>query len=250
MNPSSVDPSVDSAAGGASVDVPPVLPDMARTRQSASRQPFTTGRTGAPKSLSQSVGIVLRMIVQDLATALRYYYMVRLAGARIVPRPVRFVMYRVAGVRLQQSKIAPGLFIGGPPSNLAIGHNTSINVDCFFDCLAKVTLGRNVMVGMGAMIVTSDHPVGPDGVAQGQVVGRDVVIGDGVWLGARTTVLPGVTIGEGAIISAGAVVTRDCRPYAIYAGVPARLAGHLPGGADRSAAERQDESATTGGAEA
>ncbi|GIG02717.1 acyltransferase [Catellatospora citrea] len=232
---SSVGPSVDLPAGDASTDAspaPPLMADGSRTMRSALRRPVATGETGAPKSLGQAVRIVLRMIWDDLTGALHYYYLVKLAGARIVPRPVRFVMYRLAGVRLQQSKIAPGLFIGGPPSNLTIGHNTSINVDCFFDCLAKVTLGRNVMVGMGAMIVTSDHEVGPDGTAQHQVIGRDVVIGDGVWLGARSTVLPGVTIGEGTIISAGAVVTRDCRPRAIYAGVPARLAGHL-GGADR-----------------
>ena len=79
----------------------------------------------------------------------------------------------------------------------------------------------------GVTIVTSDHPIGPDGRPQGDAVGREVVIGDRAWLGARSMVLPGVTIGEGAVISAGAVVTRDCRPYAIYAGVPARLVGHL-----------------------
>jgi maltose O-acetyltransferase len=185
------------------------------------------GRTGDPKSLRQVLRIVLRMIREDIVTAARYYYLVKLAGARLVPRPLRYVLYRVAGVRLQQSDIAAGLFIGGPASNLAIGHGTSVNVDCFFDCLAKVTLGSNVMVGMGVTIVTSDHPVGPDGRPQGQPVGRDVVVGDRAWLGARSMVLPGVTIGEGAIISAGAVVTRDCRPFAIYAGVPARLVGHL-----------------------
>jgi maltose O-acetyltransferase len=168
------------------------------------------------------------MIGDDAVTAVRYYLLVRLAGARIVFRPLRFLIYRAAGVRLKQSNIAAGLFLGGPPSNLTIGHGTSINVDCFFDCLGKVTLGRGVMVGMGVTIVTSDHPVGADGQPEGLPVGRDVVIEDGAWLGARSMILPGVTVGEGAIVSAGAVVTRDCRPLSIYAGVPARLVGHRP----------------------
>jgi maltose O-acetyltransferase len=188
----------------------------------------TVGRGGDPKSLGQLLRIVLQMVRDDLTGAAQYYYMVKLAGARFVPRPLRFLLYRAAGVRLQLSTVAPGVFVGGPPSHLTIGHGTSINVDCFFDCLARVTLGRNVMVGMGVTIVTSDHPIGPDGRPQGEVVGRDVVIEDGAWLGARSMVLPGVTVGEGAIVSAGAVVTRDCRPFSVYAGVPARLVGHPP----------------------
>jgi maltose O-acetyltransferase len=199
------------------------------------RRPVAVGRTGDPKSVRQALQILVRMLRDDIVTAARYYYLVKVAGARLIPRPLRYVLYRLAGMRLEQSNIAAGLFVGGPASNLAIGHGASVNVDCFFDCLAKVTLGRGVMVGMGVTIVTSDHPIGPDGRPQGEPVGRDVVIGDGVWLGARSMVLPGVTVGEGSVVSAGAVVTRDCRPFAIYAGVPARLVGNL-----RTEAETSD----------
>ncbi len=204
--------------------------EMRRNRGNPSflRRPVAVGSTGSPKSFRQTLRILMHILRDDVVGAAQYYFVVKLAGAYFVPRPLRYVLYRIAGVRLQQSIIAPRLFIGGPPSNLTIGHGTGINLDCFFDCLAKVTLGRSVMVGMGVTIVTSDHPVGPDGRPQGQVVGRDVVIGDRAWLGARSMILPGVTVGEGAVISAGAVVTRDCRPYAVYAGVPARLIGQLP----------------------
>ncbi|GAA1026501.1 hypothetical protein GCM10009557_04460 [Virgisporangium ochraceum] len=184
------------------------------------------GRSGAQKSVGSAIAIALRMTRDDVLEALRYYYVVKFAGARLVPRPMRYALYRSAGMRLQLNSIAPGLFVGGPASNLTIGPGTSINVDCFFDCLAKVTFGREVMVGMGVTIVTSDHPIGPDGRPQ-SVVGREVVIEDRAWLGARSMVLPGVTVGEGAIVSAGSVVTRDCRPNSIYAGVPARLVGQV-----------------------
>lgn len=202
------------------------------SRTSFLRRPVAVGRTGEPKTIGQAAGVVGRMLRDDFVTAVRYYFLVKLAGARIVPRPLRYVMYRGAGMRLHRNDIAAGLFVGGPASNLTIGHGTTVNVDCFFDCLAKVTLGASVMVGMGVMIVTSDHETGPDGRPLPQVVGREVVIGDRAWLGARSVILPGVTVGEGTTISAGAVVTRDCLPNAIYAGVPARLIGRVPGSAD------------------
>jgi acetyltransferase-like isoleucine patch superfamily enzyme len=198
-----------------------------RGDRSMLRRTVAVGSTGDPKTLGQVILIVARVLRDDLVAAMRYHYFVKLAGERAVPRPLRYLLYRIAGVRLQRSNIAAGLFLGGPPSHLTIGRGTGINVDCFFDCLARVTLGRNVMVGMGVTIVTSDHPVGPDGRPQRQVVGRDVVIEDDAWLGARSVILPGVTVGEGAIISAGAVVTRDCQPFAVYAGVPARLIQRL-----------------------
>jgi maltose O-acetyltransferase len=180
-----------------------------------------TARSGAGHVL----WVVLKMTREDVAAALHYYYFVRLVGARLTPRVLRFLLYRWAGVRVEQSRIGPGLFLGGPPSNLSIGEGTTINVDCFFDCLGKVHLGRRVMLGMGVTIVTSDHPMGADGRPEPLPVARDVVIGDGVWLGARSMILPGVTVGEGAVISAGSVVSRDCRPFGVYAGVPARLVG-------------------------
>jgi maltose O-acetyltransferase len=205
----------------------PVRVRRSAGRLSFLRGPVTVGRSGDPKTLGQALSIVLRALRQDVVSAARHYYLVGLVGARIVPRPVRFLLYRMAGVHVEYSDLAPGIFLGWPPSNLTIGQGTTINIDCFFDCLGKVTLGRNVMVGMAAMIVTSHHPIAPDGRPQRQSVGLDVVIGDGAWLGARSTILPGVTVGEGAVISAGAVVTRDCKPFAIYAGVPARLVGRL-----------------------
>ena len=195
--------------------------------QSFLHRPVATGRSGAPKSLGQVLASLWKMLRVDTVRMVQHYYLVKLVGARFVPRPLRFPLYRMAGVRIELSMIASGVFVGGPPSHLTIGRGTSINIDCVFDCLGRVTLGRNVMVGMGVMVVTSDHPVDESGRPQGEPVARDVVIGDGAWLGARATILPGVTVGEGAIISAGAVITRDCRPFAVYAGVPARLIKHL-----------------------
>jgi maltose O-acetyltransferase len=86
----------------------------------------------------------------------------------------------------------------------------------------QIRTGSNVSIGPEATILTLGHeprsPVFADR-------GGDVVIGDRVWIGYRAIVLPGVTIGEEAVVGAGAVVTKDVDPYAIVAGNPARKVG-------------------------
>jgi maltose O-acetyltransferase len=75
---------------------------------------------------------------------------------------------------------------------------------------------------MQVLIGTSSHEVGPPEKRAGTLVKQGVTIEDGCWVGARAIVLPGVTIGRGCIIASGAVVTKDCEPGGLYAGVPAR----------------------------
>ena len=193
-------------------------------------RPVMVGRTGEPMSLVRAAGILLRWTREDVVRGFRHVYVNRLAGSHLIPRPVRFLIYRSVGAQVGRADIFAGLTITGRPQNLRIGHATGINVGCFFDCQGRVTVGERVMVGMGVTLITSDHPLGPDGRPQPAPAGRDIVIGDGVWLGARCMVLPGVTVGRGTIVSAGSVVTRDCLPDSVYAGVPARRVGPLPTG--------------------
>ncbi|MNP69519.1 Maltose O-acetyltransferase [compost metagenome] len=75
---------------------------------------------------------------------------------------------------------------------------------------------------MQVMLCSSTHEPGDVSRRAGKPSGKSIKIGDGTWIGTRAVILPGVTIGEGCIISAGAVVTKDCEPNAMYAGVPAK----------------------------
>lgn len=85
-----------------------------------------------------------------------------------------------------------------------------------------VTTGSDVSIGPEAAILTLGHdPQSPDFADQG----GDVTIGDRVWIAYRAVILPGVTIGEGAVVAAGAVVSRDVAPWTIVAGNPAREVG-------------------------
>lgn len=115
-------------------------------------------------------------------------------------------------------------------NELRIGDQTWIGQQCFLHAGGGLTLGARVGVGPGVRIITSAH----------QEAGRDlpvlfspvdfapVVIEDDADLGVGSVILPGVTVGRGAVIGAGAVVTADVPPYAVAAGVPARVLRYRP----------------------
>jgi acetyltransferase-like isoleucine patch superfamily enzyme len=108
------------------------------------------------------------------------------------------------------------------PSGVTIGGHTVINRDVLLDGRMGLQIGANVSISEGAAIITLEHdPDSPTFETRGALVR----IGDRVFVGARAILLPGVAIGEGAVIAAGAVVTRDVEPFAIVGGVPARPIG-------------------------
>lgn len=109
---------------------------------------------------------------------------------------------------------------------IRIGHRCVINFGTLMDGRRyPIKIGADVSIGPEASILTLGHeprsPVFADR-------GGPVVIGDRAWIGFRAIVLPGVSIGEGAVVGAGSVVTRDVDPYQIVAGNPARVIGERP----------------------
>lgn len=140
------------------------------------------------------------------------------AGSTLAPRVLRWAVYRLCGARIDTMNVFPGLQLAGPPSNLTVGPGTFLNVGCFLELVAPISIGRDCQLGMQVMVVTSHHTSNVDK----QPLGRPVVIGDRAWIGARATILPGVTIGDDVVIAAGTVVSKDCTEPGTYAGVPAR----------------------------
>ena len=111
----------------------------------------------------------------------------------------------------------------GSGANISIGKNSGIGINC--KVRGPLTIGENVMMGPDCVILTSTHNFERTDIPmieQGGAV-KKVTIGDDVWIGTRAIILPGVTIGNGVIIGAGAVVTKDVPDYAIVGGVPARV---------------------------
>lgn len=106
------------------------------------------------------------------------------------------------------------------PHLITIGKNVIIGNDCFIDGRFIVTFGNNINVGDHVHIYSGQHD--PQTTDFG-IKFAEVRICDHVYLGARCTILPGVTVGEGAVVAAGAVVHRDVEPYTMVGGVPARF---------------------------
>lgn len=116
------------------------------------------------------------------------------------------------------------------PENVQVGSNAFIGRGSFVHGGGGVSIGNDVLIGPGVKIWTTDHRFDSRALPMRQQ-GHDfgpVSIGDDVWLGANAVVLKDVTIGEGAVVAAGSVVTKDVPPYAVVAGVPARQIGVRP----------------------
>jgi len=110
--------------------------------------------------------------------------------------------------------------------NIYVGTNSHINQFCrvWASPSSKVVMGDNLLMGPGVKIFSSNH--GTDSVSSMNVQSfseKDIIIGNDVWIGANCVVLSGVTIGDGAVIAAGAVVSKDIPPNTIAGGVPAKV---------------------------
>jgi maltose O-acetyltransferase len=139
---------------------------------------------------------------------------------------------RAGVLRATGFAIGPGTFFGDMPGIIGtgdiytrfnIGASCWINVGCLFDLSSSITIGDQVALGPQVTLLTSTHTIGSSMQRTGPLQNLPVTIGNGCWLGARCTILPGVTIGQGAVVAAGAVVHRDVPPNTLVAGVPAQV---------------------------
>lgn len=117
--------------------------------------------------------------------------------------------------------------LGAGASSITIGNHTHLQPGCLLNAMvSNIVIGRNCMIGARCAFISYQHGFADltRPMQQQPLTSRgDIVVEDDVWLGVQVTVLDGVTIGCGAIVGAGAVVTKDVPPYAIVAGVPARV---------------------------
>lgn len=111
--------------------------------------------------------------------------------------------------------------------HVEIGENFYCNMDCIFLDVNRITIGDNVMIGPRVGFYTAGHPTDPEIRVMDLEFGLPITVKDNVWIGASSIILPGVTIGEGAIVAAGAVVTKDVPARTIVAGNPAKVMREL-----------------------
>lgn len=106
--------------------------------------------------------------------------------------------------------------------NIRLGRDVFLNFNCVILDVAEVEIGDQTQIGPAVQILTADHPRDPEQRALGIEFGRAITIGRNVWIGGGAILLPGVTIGDNAVIGAGSVVTRDVAAGATVVGNPAR----------------------------
>lgn len=155
-------------------------------------------------------------------------------------RLMRAYNQTIYGEESQRAKIMAELFgrpvraVIRPPfyvdygTEIRLGEGVFLNYGCVVLDVARVTIGDRVQIGPYVQILTADHPRDARERATGTEWGRPIRIGADAWIGGGAILLPGVTIGDGAIVAAGAVVTRDVAPGATVGGNPARALAARP----------------------
>lgn len=111
-----------------------------------------------------------------------------------------------------------GFYLRNPNARISIGAHTYVNRRTEFHCDKRIVVGSHCAIAWDVQILDSDHHL-----IDGQGEAAQVTIGNHVWIGNRAVILKGVTVGDGAVVAAGSVVSRDVPPRAAVAGVPARV---------------------------
>ncbi len=191
---------------------------------SSSQNDYENAKRWIPKSVRRA----LPEDIQEWIT-LAYWqardgqdFLTELAG--LIPfHTIRLLLYRA----VFKVKIGPASSIHRKcrfyrPGGVTIGANSVVNREVLLDGRMGLTIGNNVSISEGAMLLTLEHdPNSPDFAGRG----APVVVEKHAFVGARAIILPGITVGEGSVVAAGAVVTHDVPAYTIVAGVPARPIG-------------------------
>ncbi|UFS57847.1 acyltransferase [Subtercola endophyticus] len=151
-----------------------------------------------------------------------------IAATPFVPKYLRYLFLRAQGFHIEKSRINAHVRWSGS-GTVSIGVGVGINQYCDINHSASVTIGAGVALGRGVMIITATHEIGDNSRRCGPGMLAPVTIEEGAWLGARVVIMPGVTIGRGAVVGAGSVVTRSLAPNRVYAGSPAKAIRDLTG---------------------
>jgi acetyltransferase-like isoleucine patch superfamily enzyme len=134
---------------------------------------------------------------------------------------LRSTILKAAGLQIGRGSLfwgTPTIIGEAITTNLTIGAECGINVGCLIDVGGPITIGNHVGVGHHVMILSRTFAVGPAGQRAGAALYAPVVIEDGAWIGARCTIMPGVTIGAGAVIGATMVISTDVPPNTLLLG--------------------------------
>ena len=163
---------------------------------------------------------ISQKIITRFETVLLEFWLMVLRFVGFIPiHFIRKFFYIISGVKMPFNST---IHIGAnffKPSNITIGHDTIIGDHCFLDGRAPLKIGSHVGIASQVLIYNDEHDI--NSLDYGNSFGP-VEIGDYVFIGPRAIILPNIKIGKGAVVAAGAVVTKDIPDFEIWGGIPAK----------------------------
>ena len=137
------------------------------------------------------------------------------------PEELREIMSRLTGKKIDDTFRLFPPFYSDFGKNISIGKDVFINSGCHFQDQGGITIGDGTMIGHNVVLATINHDLDPAKMRKNHY--KPVAIGKYVWIGSNATILPGVIVGDWAVVAAGAVVTKDVSPLTVVGGVPAKV---------------------------
>ena len=144
-----------------------------------------------------------------------------LNGKYHTPEEIREIMGRLTGRKVDDSFRMFPPFYTDFGKNITIGKDVFINSGCHFQDQGGIEIGDGALIGHNVVLATINHALEPEENRKNHYA--PIKIGAHVWIGSNATILPGVTLGEYAVVAAGAVVTKDVPPLTVVGGVPAKI---------------------------
>lgn len=137
------------------------------------------------------------------------------------PEELREIMGRLTGKKIDESFRLFPPFYTDFGKNITIGKDVFINSCCHFQDQGGITIGDGTMIGHSVVLATINHDLEPEKMRKNHYA--PITIGKYVWIGSNVTILPGISVGDWAVVAAGAVVTKDIPPFTVVGGVPAKV---------------------------
>lgn len=154
------------------------------------------------------------------------------------PEELRELMGRLTGKEMDDTFRLFPPFYTDFGKNITIGKDVFINSGCHFQDQGGITIGDGSLIGHNVVLATVNHDLNPENNRKNHYA--PITIGNHVWIGSNATILPGVTIGDWAVVAAGAVVTKDVPPYTVVGGVPAKVLRMIKSESDKEGVNEKD----------
>lgn len=143
-----------------------------------------------------------------------------IAASNLCPMSMRRLIYSLYGHHI--NKVYAECFVGYGKGHLSVGKNSYCNYRCFFDLGNDITIGRNCSIAFNVSFINSTHEIGSSSHRAGGGRNGKIEVKDGCWIGAGSTIMPGVIIESGCVIASNSLVLKSTQPNGLYAGIPAK----------------------------